>query len=365
MRHSLPPRRIALAIVAMAALSPLRTVAQTLDPRLYAGLTWRNVGPFRGGRVAAVTGVIGQPGTFYAGFPGGGVWKTTSAGTTWFPVFDAVKRVSSVGAVEVAPSDPNVVYVGTGDMISGGTLDQGDGVYKSIDAGKTWQHIGLDASRHIQTILVDPRNPDLVMVGALGDHVNTSDVRGVFRSTDGGRTWSKPLYIDDQVGIARLARAADVPDVIFATTARHYAPPGYAVGSYRSWQFSLGPDTGRTGSAIYKSIDNGVTWSDVRGTGLPRLEGRMSIAIAMHTNAQRLYLITNTALFRSDDAGASWRQMAADDERIRNGQGGYSCGVYVDPQNPDIVYTINTAAYRSTDGGATFTGIKGDRKSVV
>ena len=359
MQHPLLPCRIALAVVAMAALSPLRTVAQTIDPRLYAGLTWRNVGPFRGGRVAAVTGVIGQPGTFYAGFPGGGVWKTTSAGTTWFPVFDAVKRVSSVGAVEVAPSDPNVVYVGTGDMISGGTLDQGDGVYKSIDAGKTWQHIGLDASRHIQTILVDPRNPDLVMVGALGDHVNTSDVRGVFRSTDGGRTWSKPLYIDDQIGIAKLARAVDVPDVIFATTARHYAPPGYAAGSYRSWQFSLGPDTGRTGSAIYKSIDNGVTWSEVRGTGLPRLEGRMSIAVAMHTNAQRLYLITNTALFRSDDAGASWRQMAADDERIRNGQGGYSCGVYVDPQNPDIVYTINTAAYRSTDGGATFTGIKG------
>ena len=262
-----------------------------VDPRLYAALTWRNVGPFRGGRVAAVTGVIGQVGTFYAGFPGGGVWKTTSAGTTWFPVFDAIKSVSSVGAVEVAPSDPNVIYVGTGDMLTGGTLDQGNGAYKSIDAGKTWQHIGLEGSRHIQTILVDPRNPDIVLIGALGDHVAKSDVRGVFRSTDGGRTWSKPLYINDETGIMKLARAFDVPDVIFATSARHYTPPSYTQSSYRSWQFSLGAgasDTIVSASAIYKSVDNGVTWTKLVTSGLPRLEGRLSIAVAMHTNAQRL-----------------------------------------------------------------------------
>ena len=354
---------LALASVTVANLPADAQSGSGVPATLYAGLTWRNVGPFRGGRVAAVSGAIGQPGTFYAGFPGGGVWKTTSAGTTWFPIFDAVKTVSSVGAVEVAPSDPNVVYVGTGDMISGGTLDQGNGVYKSADAGATWQHLGLDASRHIQTILVDPRNPEIVMVGALGDHVHKSDARGVFRSTDGGRTWTKSLYIDDEIGIAKLARASDVPDVIYATTVRHYTPPTYAVGSYRSWQFGLrgmpGSDTTRTGTAIYRSMDNGVTWTEVVGTGLPSLEGRMSIAVAMHTNAQRLFLITNAALYRSDDAGASWRQMARDDDRIRNGQGGYSCGVYVDPQNPDIVYTLNTAAYRSTDGGATFTGLKG------
>lgn len=349
-----------------AAMSNSPAYAQaggTVPARVYAGLTWRNVGPFRGGRVGAVSGAIGEPGTFYAGVPGGGVWKTTSAGTTWFPIFDAVTTVSSIGAVEVAPSDPKVIYVGTGDMITGGTLDQGNGVYKSVDAGVTWQHLGLDASRHIQTILIDPRNPAIVMVGALGDHIHKSDVRGVFRSTDGGRTWTKSLYIDDEIGIAKLARAFDVPDVIYATTVRHYTAPTYAQGSYRSWQFGLrgmpGVDSSRTGTAIYRSIDNGVTWKEVIGTGLPALEGRTSMAVAMHTDAQRLFLITNSALYRSDDAGASWRQMAKDDERIRSGQGGYSCGVYVDPQNPDVVYTLNTAAYRSTDGGATFTGLKG------
>lgn len=366
--HAPVLRWMSLASVSLfcAAISGTPAAAQAsgaVPASAYAGLTWRNVGPFRGGRVGAVSGAIGQPGTFYAGVPGGGVWKTTSAGTTWFPIFDAVKTVSSVGAVEVAPSNPNVIYVGTGDMITGGTLDQGNGVYKSVDAGATWQHLGLDASRHIQTILVDPTNPEIVMVGALGDHIQKSDVRGVFRSTDGGRSWTRALSIDDEIGIAKLARAFDMPNVIYATTVRHYTPPTYAQGSYRSWQFGLrgtpGTDTTRSGTAIYRSMDNGVTWKEVTGTGLPTLDGRTSIAVAMHTNGQRLFLISNTALYRSDDAGASWRQMAKDDERIRNGQGGYSCGVYVDPQNPDIVYTLNTAAYRSTDGGATFTGMKG------
>ena len=239
----LPPLATLTATLVIASTLPAPSLAQTaappsVDPRLYSALTWRNVGPFRAGRVGAVSGAIGQPGVFYAGYPGGGLWKTASAGQTWYPVFDAITAVSSIGAVEVAPSDPNVLYVGTGDMITGGTLDQGNGVYKSIDAGKSWQHLGLEASRHIQTMLVDPRNPDIVMVGVLGDHVNKSNVRGVFRSTDGGRTWAKTLFIDNETGIAKLTRAFDKPDVIFATTSRHYAPPGYAVGSFRSWQLS-------------------------------------------------------------------------------------------------------------------------------
>ncbi|MBL0171829.1 MAG: hypothetical protein IPP90_14120 [Gemmatimonadaceae bacterium] len=350
-------------LAALAAPAAAQPSASTVDPRLYAGLTWRNLGPFRAGRVGAVSGAIGQPGVFYAGYPGGGLWKTTSAGQTWFPVFDAIKTVSSVGAVEVAPSDPNVVYVGTGDMITGGTLDQGNGVYKSTDAGATWTSLGLEGTRHIQTISVDPRSPDVLLVGALGDHVNHSDMRGVYRSTDGGRTWAKTLFIDNETGVTKVSRAYDTPDVVFATSTRHYAPPGYAVGSYRSWQFSVAarplPDTGRTSASLYKSLDGGVTWKEIVGGGLPRHDGRMSVAIAMGTNAQRVYLITNSALYRSDNGGTTWQRMAADDDRIHNGQGGYSCGVYVDPKNPDLVYTINTAAYKSTDGGKTFTGMKG------
>ena len=346
-------------LIGLAPHMKAQAASAPVDPRLYADLTWRNLGPFRAGRVGAVSGVIGQPGVFYAGFPGGGLWKSTNAGQTWVPVFDSVKEVSSVGAVEVAPSDPNVIYVGTGDMITGGTLDQGNGVYKSTDAGTTWRSLGLEGTKHIQTILVDPRSPDVVLVGALGDHVHSNDMRGVYRSTDGGRSWTKTLHVGDEIGITKLARAFDVPDVIFATSARHYAPPGYTVTRYRSWQFSLGPDTGRTGTAVYKSLDGGVTWKEIAGAGLPRLDGRLSIAVAMGTGARRVYLITNRALYRSEDGGDSWRQVAADDERIHNGQGGYSAGVYVDPKDPDLVYTLNTTAYRSTDGGRTFTGMLG------
>ena len=355
------PAALAAALVCASALA---VRAQTpVDQRLLAELPWRNVGPFRGGRVGGVTGVIGQPGTFYASYPGGGVWKTTSAGQVWTPVFDGVKEVSSVGAVEVAPSDANVVYAGTGDMLTGGTLDQGNGVYKSVDAGRTWQHLGLALTRHIQTMLVDTRDANVVLVGALGDPITRSEWRGVFRSTDGGRSWSKTLFIDDATGIAKLARAFDVPQVVYATTVTHWVSPTYAQRSLRSWQFGIGTrlsaDTTRTGTALYRSMDGGLTWKEVVTRGLPKLEGRTSLAVAQGTNAQRLYLVGNDGLYRSDDGGASWTTMAADDERIRSGQGGYSCGVYVDPTNPDVVYTINTAAYKSVDGGRTFVGWKG------
>ncbi|HJQ18748.1 MAG TPA: hypothetical protein VJ867_00270, partial [Gemmatimonadaceae bacterium] len=360
-------RRAACLAAAILCTTPLPGAAQHAgtppDPRLYATLSWRNLGPFRAGRVSAVSGAIGQAGVFYAGYPGGGLWKTTSAGTVWFPVFDAVKEVASVGAVDVAPSDAKVVYVGTGDMITGGTLDQGNGVYKSIDAGATWRSIGLQGTKHIQTLLVDPRNPDVVLVGALGDHIHANGERGVFRTADGGRTWNKTLFIDDSTGVTRLARAFDVPDVVFATSMRHWTPPGYAVGKYRSWQFGTAlrapGDSSGNGTAMYKSTDNGVTWTELRGPTVPRIAGRTCIAVAMGTNAQRVYVISDAGLWRSDDGGASWRRMAADDRRIRSGQGGYSSGVWVDPKNPDVVYTINTASYKSVDGGNTFTGMNG------
>ncbi len=352
-----------LAVMASGFVSSAPMQGPPVDPRLYAGLVWRNVGPFRGGRVSAIAGAIGEPGVFYAGFPAAGLWKTTSAGETWFPVFDSITTVSSIGAVDVAPSDPSVVYVGTGDMITAGTIDNGDGVYKSTDAGRSWQHLGLAATRHIPSISVDPRSADVVVLAAQGDPHRRSDQRGVFRSADGGRTWTRTLAVDDETGGQKLARAYDVPDVIFATTVRQFVPPGYPIEKLRSWQFGLvprpEPDTGRTGTALYKSTDGGLSWREIRGGGLPRLEGRTSVAVAMNTGAQRVYLIGNAGLWRSDDGGATWRQMAADDERIRNGQGGYDCGVYVDSKNPDLVYTLATSSYRSLDGGRTFTGFKG------
>src|SRR5438477_8189314 len=178
-------------------------------PALLSGLVWRNLGPFRGGRISAVSGVIGQPGVFYIGLPLGGVWKTTSVGETWSPIFDDVTAASSVGALEVAPSDANVIYVGMGDLIAGGGINEGNGVYKSVDAGKTWQHLGLDGTRQIPSILVDPRDPNLVLIAAQGDVHKKSETRGVFRSTDGGKTWTKTLYVDDSTGLQKLAWASD------------------------------------------------------------------------------------------------------------------------------------------------------------
>jgi photosystem II stability/assembly factor-like uncharacterized protein len=340
-------------VLALGALGAQPAEAQ-LPADLVSGLVWRNVGPFRAGRVSAVSGAIGEPGVFYAGFPAGGVWKTTNAGTTWEPIFDSITSVSSIGAVEVAPSDTSVIYVGTGDMPTGGNIDEGDGVYESSDAGRTWRHLGLDSTRQIPSILVDPHDPNLVLVAAQGNLHARSDARGVYRSTDGGATWTKTLYLDDETGIQKLASAYDKPSVIFATTDRHFFAPGEG-------RFGFGGAGGRgpTGTALYKSTDEGLTWHEITGGGLPRLFGRTSVAVAMHTDAQRVFLIGNFGLYRSDDGGTTWRQMAPDDRRVGNGQGGYNCGVYVSPADPDVVYTVNTSSYVSTDGGNTFTGFKG------
>ncbi len=330
---------------------PLALTAQ-IGPQYLSGLVWRNVGPFRGGRVAAVSGAIGRPGVFYAGMPAGGVWKTTSAGTTWFPIFDSVKAVSSIGAVEVAPSNPSVVYVGTGDIVGGDVIDEGNGMYKSVDGGQTWQHLGLDSTKHIPAILVDPKDPNVVLIASEGDVRAKSEARGVFRSTDGGRTWTRTLFVDDETGIQKFGRAFDVPDVVFATALRQYTPPAAARGAGRS-------TADLPMRSLFKSTDGGITWTEIIAAGLPRINGRAAVAVAMNTSAQRVFVVTNQGLWRSDDGGTTWRQTAGDDDRIRNGQGGFNCGVYVDSKNPDVVYVFNTTAYRSTDGGSTFTGFKG------
>ena len=347
---ALRPRLLASSLALLALAAP-PAHAQSLS-----GLVWRNVGPFRAGRVSATSGAIGEPGVFYAGFPTGGLWKTTNAGSTWEPVFDSVTTVSAIGAVEVAPSDTSVIYVGTGDMPTGGNINEGDGVYRSDDAGRTWRHFGLDSTKQIPSILVDPRDPNLVLVAAQGDFHAKGGQRGIYRSSDGGRTWTRTLYVDDETGIQKLAWAFDQPGVVFATTDRHYTPPRAAGrGGPGGGPGANGP----TGTALYKSTDEGLTWHEITGGGLPRLAGRTSLAVAMHTTAQRVFLIGNFGLWRSDDGGTTWRQMDPDDRRVGNGQGGYNCGVYVSPRNPDVVYTVNTSSYVSTDGGNTFTGFKG------
>jgi photosystem II stability/assembly factor-like uncharacterized protein len=349
--------------ITVAAIS---IAATPIRPELLSGLVWRNVGPFRGGRISAVSGVIGEPGTFYIGLPAGGVWKTTNAGATWWPIFDNVKDAEVIGALEVSPSNGNTIYVGTGDLITGGGIAEGRGMYKSTDAGATWTRIGLEKTKQIPSIVVDPRDANVVLVAAQGDVRHKTEDRGVFRSTNGGTTWTRTLFVDDSTGIQKLAIAFDRPDVVFATTVRHYAaaptgllpvvpPAGLGGGGGPAGgQRSQGP----TGTSIYKSVDAGVTWKEL-AAGLPRINGRTSIAVANGTDAQRVYFTTNNGLFRSDDGGATWKQMDAADTRIRNGQGGYNCGVYIDPKNPDVVYVFNTASYISRDGGNTFTGFRG------
>jgi len=354
-RLAIHPKSKYMSIAALALGSLTLGFGQSVDPSLYSGLVWRNIGPFRGGRVAAVSGVLGQPGVFYMGLPLGGVWKTTSAGQTWFPVFDSVKDASSVGAVEVAPSDPNVIYVGMGDMVTGGGINEGNGVYKSTDAGKSWVHLGLDETKQIPSILVDPHNPDIVLVAAQGNIHAQSDQRGLYRSSNGGKTWQKTLYVDNQTGIQKIAWAYDNPKVMLATTVHHYNAPG---GAGRG---GGGGGFGRpaVGTALYRSTDEGITWKKLDDESLPDLAGRTCVAVAMNTNSKRMFLVGNFGLYRSDDGGDSWRQMDASDRRVANGQGGYNCGVYVNSKNPDIVYVINTSSYISKDGGKTFTGFKG------
>jgi len=336
--------------VALAGVLTLMMAAGAqVNPNLYAGLSWRNVGPFHGGRISAVSGAIGQNGVFYMGTPQGGIWKTTSAGTTWFPVFDQETSVDSIGAIEVAPSNPDIVYAGAGDAIRGSL---GNGMWKSTDAGATWQHIGLEDTVKIASIVVDPADPNLVLVAALGDATHHGG--GVYRSTDGGHTWTLVLKTDGYDGARDLQRAYDDPNVMLAVTQGSGAViGGGAPGGARGAQTKP--------ALAFKSTDKGKTWNQIK---IPPFEGRVSVALAMQTKGKRFYIVGNniengSGLYRSDDGGATWKHMAGKDTRISNGQGAYSSGVFVDSQNPDVLYTMSTAMYRSTDGGVTFHAFKG------
>jgi photosystem II stability/assembly factor-like uncharacterized protein len=336
-----------LFAVLAVVLTPRANARQQGAAHAYSGLRWRLLGPFRGGRVNGVSGVRTEPDTFYFGSVGGGVWKTVNSGRTWTPVFDS-QPVASIGAVAIAPSDPRVVYVGTGEADMRSQISYGNGMYRSTDAGATWTHLGLDGTRQISRVLVDPRNPQVVFVAALGHAYGANPERGVYRTRDGGRTWQKVLFKNTDVGAADLALDPLDSKVVYASLWNTRRPP-----------WSIYPPSYGPGAGVFKSTDGGDTWKQLTD-GLP-VEGlgRVGLAVAP-TMRNRVYAIVDAkagGLYRSDDAGATW-SLVSDEARIW-GRGWYFCKVTVDPKNADAVYVSNTSVYRSTDAGKTWTAIKG------
>ncbi len=322
---------------------------QEIPQSLYSEMKWRMIGPFRAGKVNGVAGVAGNPAIYYMGADGGGVWKTTDGGVTWKPIFDG-ESTAPIGALAVAPSNPKVIYVGTGVNSVFGDISYGNGVYKSTNGGESWQHIGLEDTRHIGRVLVDPRNPDVVLVAAMGHTYGPNEERGVFRSTDGGKNWKKVLFKDNTTGAIDLCYEPGNPQVVYATL------------WHSIWKPDVRDAPFEPGSGLYKSKDGGITWTQVSGGGLPTANwGRSGVAIAPGMRGQRIYLIVELkekggGLFRSDDAGATWKK-TSEDPRI-NGYW-YMSEIFADPKNPDVVYVPSQNFYRSTDGGKSFTAIKG------
>jgi photosystem II stability/assembly factor-like uncharacterized protein len=343
-----------LAILLLCAFaSAPKGSGQTLKPDTLKGMKWRLVGPFRGGRVLAVAGIPGDANTYYFGSVAGGVWKTTDGGLQWTPMFDK-EPVSSIGSMAVAPSDPNVIYVGTGEACIRGNISFGDGVYKSTDAGKTWTHVGLDDTRHIGRVIVDPRNPNIVFVAALGHAYGSNEERGVFRSTDGGKHWDKVLYKDEKTGAI---------DITFDPGNSHILYAGLWQAMRTPWSL----DSGGPGSGLYKSTDSGSTWKELKGHGLPDgVYGRIGVAAA--PGGERVYALIEAkegGLFRSDDAGENWKKISSDHRFTQRAW--YFTHIFADPKNADEVYILNTGMYRSTDAGVTFSTINaphGDRHGL-
>jgi photosystem II stability/assembly factor-like uncharacterized protein len=311
--------------------------AQT-NPSLFQDMQWRNIGPFIGGKVDSVSGVNGRPGTAYVGTDNGGVWKTVNAGTTWLPVTDAVPVVRGITALALAQSQPSVIYAGTGSVFGS---NYSSGIWKSTDAGAHWQSAGLQNAGAIAWLLVDPQNPDLVLAATRGIDHRRAGARGVFRSTDGGRRWTLVLNAEPESGATYLSWASDDPRVIFATVTQTYLPAGT---SSRSLSEHPAP------TSLFKSSDEGLTWAKLKGRDQPELLGETAVAVGTH--ARRVYILNRAGLYRSDDGGASW-SVATKSIYTSSKQ------VLVDPHDPDVVYTMGTCVYRSTDGGRTLVAFKG------
>jgi photosystem II stability/assembly factor-like uncharacterized protein len=321
-------------------------VAQ-VPPELLGGLKWRLIGPFRGGRAVAVAGVPGDSTTFYFGAVDGGIWKTTDAGTVWKPIFDK-EQIASIGAIAVAPSDPKTIYAGTGESDIRSDLSSGNGVYKSVDAGTTWTHIGLDDTRQISRIVVDPQNERVVYVGALGHAYGPNEARGVYESVDGGIRWTKALDLGSDTGVSDLAICAGNPQLLFAGAWHAHRPP---------WS-TYAPIDG-PGGGLYRSRDAGKTWSRLSGSGLPEGDwGRIGVDVA--PDGRRVYALIQAkkaGLYRSDDGGDTWVLENAD-SRLTS-RAWYFNSITIDPHDPDLIYIPNVALYRSQDGGKTISVLRG------
>ncbi len=314
--------------------------------QLLASFKWRSVGPDRGGRSIAVSGVKGRPREAYFGAVGGGLWKTTDGGMKWTPVTDGQLTSSSVGAVAVSESRPDTVFIGMGESCIRGNIMPGDGIYKSTDAGKTWTHVGFTASDAISKIRIHPNNPDIVFVADFGRYSGPSDERGVFKSVDGGRTWQRKLFRNGQTGAVDVEIDRRNPNVMFAAL-------------WEAYRIEYQMSSGGPGSGLFKSTDGGETWQEItRNPGLPQgLDGKITVGIS-GADSNRVYALIeneNGGLFSSDDAGATWKLVNAG-RNIRQ-RAFYYTHVFADPNNKDWVYALNTSAFRSTDGGKTFQNI--------
>ena len=322
------------------------TPQQANEDGPFAGLAFRQIGPFRGGRVGAVTGVQSQPMTFYFGATGGGIFKTTDGGIHWTPIADGQLKLGSIGAIAVSDSNPNILYAGTGESDLRGNASHGDGVYKSTDAGKTWKNVGLAATEQIGAIKIDPQNPDLVYVAAIGHMSGPNPERGVFRSKDGGTTWQKVLFKSDRAGATDLSIDPTNSLVLYASIYQFLRKP---------WTFeSGGPDSG-----LWKSTDGGDTWTDIsRNPGMPKgVLGRIGIAVSP-ARAGSMWVLVEAdegGIFHSDDGGATWAKV--NDQRDVKQRAWYYSRVFADPKNANTMYALNTSFYRSVDGGHTFKAI--------
>jgi photosystem II stability/assembly factor-like uncharacterized protein len=337
------------ALLSLAGMFVTAVSAQQVNPALYQGMRWRLIGPFRGGRTVAISGVPDKPNVFFMAPNNGGVWKTTDYGQTWQPIFDD-QPTGSIGALAVAPSNPNVIYVGSGEGLRRPDLSVGDGLYKTADGGKTWQHLGLRDAQQIGAILVDPKDPNRVFAAAVGHPYGPNPERGIYRSLDAGANWQKVLGKDDDTGAIDLAFDPTNAQTVYGVLWASRRPPWTTGNSY-----------GATGSGLYKSVDGGTTWHELT-KGLPsgKSLGRIGIAVAP-SDPNRMYALVQSdtagGVYRSDDAGANW-QRVNNEERVYGRGDDFAC-VRVHPKDRDTIFITNTSTYRSTDAGKSFTAIKG------